>query len=82
MEKLQLINEKLAQITALKNYLSKTDYHNHKQSDDLAAGIENPYQIPHEVLVGRNDARNNINVLQAQIKELEAEIIEDETTAD
>ena len=74
MERLQLVNEKLAQITALKNYLSKTDYHNHKRSDDLAAGIENPYQIPQEVLVGRNDARNNINTLEAEVAALEAEI--------
>lgn len=50
------------------------DYHNHKRSDDLAAGIENPYQIPQEVLVGRNDARNNINILEAEVAALEAEI--------
>lgn len=54
--------------------MSKTDYHNHKRSDDLAAGIENPYQIPQEVLVGRNDARNNINTLEAEVAALEAEI--------
>lgn len=40
----------------------------------MAAGIENPYQIPQEVLVGRNDARNNINILEAEVAALEAEI--------
>ncbi len=65
------MNHKLAKITELKNYLRETDYHNHKRSDDLAVGSNNPYQIPQEVLVGRANARNEINLLEAEVKELE-----------
>jgi HAMP domain-containing protein len=73
------INEKLAQITELKNYLRETDYHNHKRSDDLAAGSNNPYQIPQDVLEGRANARNEINVLEAEVERL-AEELETELT--
>lgn len=68
------INEKYAQITELKNYLSKTDYHNHKRSDDLAAGVENPYQIPEDVISGRREARELINTLQEEVKVLESQL--------
>jgi hypothetical protein len=70
----QIINQKLAQINALKNYLRETDYHNHKRSDDLAAGSNNPYQIPQDVLMERAAARENINALEYEIEQLQEEL--------
>lgn len=74
MEKRLLINQKYAQISELKSYLFSTDYHILKRNDDLFYEVEAPYVVPEDVLMGRHDARENINILQSQINQLESEI--------
>ena len=64
MEDLQkLINEKQGQILALKAYLNETDYMIIKMSEG--------YEVAREVLDARAQARQDINILEKEIKELE-----------
>jgi len=64
MEDLQkLINEKQGQILALKAYLNETDYMIIKKSEG--------YEVAREVLDARAQARQDINILEKEIKELE-----------
>jgi len=70
MEKLQEINSKYALIAELKLYLESTDYHILKQA-------EGNYQVPEDVLEQRKLSRENINILQQEISELN--VVENET---
>ena len=64
MEDLQkLINEKQGQILAHKAYLKATDYKIIKKYEE--------YDIAREVLDARAQARQDINILEKEIKELE-----------
>ena len=69
MEDLQkLINEKQGQILALKAYLNETDYMIIKKYEG--------YVIEEDIMQQREAARNAINQLDIEIREIEAEIIE------
>ena len=57
------INIKQSQILALKAYLNETDYMIIKKSEG--------YDIAQEVLDARAQARQDINILEKEIKELE-----------
>lgn len=70
MENLQEINSKYALIAELKLYLESTDYHILKQA-------EGNYQVPEDVLEQRKLSRENINILQQEINELN--VVEYET---
>ena len=70
MENLQKINSKYALIAELKLYLESTDYHILKQA-------EGNYQVPEDVLEQRKLSRENINILQQEISELN--VVENET---
>jgi hypothetical protein len=74
MEKRLLINQKYAQINELKSYLYSTDYHILKRNDDLFIEAPSPYVVPEDILMGRHDARENINALEKEIKLLEEEL--------
>lgn len=60
------INKKYAEINELKAMLVNTDYHVIKEA-------EGDYTAPEEVLQIRAAARNRINVLEAEIDQLELE---------
>lgn len=60
------INEKYAEINELKAMLVNTDYHVIKEA-------EGDYTAPEEVRQIRAAARNRINVLEAEIDQLELE---------
>lgn len=64
MGKLKEINAKYAMIAELKQYLTSTDYHVIKQSEE-------GHIIPQNILMERHAARENINVLESEIEELE-----------
>ena len=64
----QLINEKQGQILAHKAYLKATDYKIIKKYEG--------YEIEENVMQQRETARNAINQLGIEIREIEAEIIE------
>ena len=69
MEDLQkLINEKQAEILEKKAYLNSTDYISFKKFEG--------YVIDENVILQRSIARDRINQLEVEIKELEQEIIE------
>ena len=57
------INVKQSQILALKAYLNETDYMIIKMSEG--------YEVAREVLDARAQARQDINILEKEIKELE-----------
>lgn len=61
------INKKYAEINELKAMLVNTDYHVIKET-------EGGYSVPQEIIDERQDARNRINVLEAEIAQLEAEL--------
>lgn len=58
------INKKYAEINDLKALLASTDYQVIKE----AGG---GYSVPQEIIDERQDARNRINVLEAEIEQLE-----------
>jgi len=59
------INKKYQKIHELRSYLNRTDYMNLRQIDE-------PERVmPEEVKERRINARNEINVLESEIKELE-----------
>lgn len=60
------INKKYAEINELKAMLVNTDYHVIKEA-------EGGYSVPRDVIDERQDARNRINVLEAEIAQLESE---------
>lgn len=60
------INKKYAEINELKALLASTDYHVIKEA-------EGGYSVPQEIIDERQDARNRINVLEAEIAQLESE---------
>lgn len=60
------INKKYAEINELKAMLVNTDYHVIKEA-------EGGYSVPQEIIDERQDARNRINVLEAEIAQLESE---------
>lgn len=60
------INKKYAEINELKAMLVNTDYHVIKEA-------EGDYTAPSDVHQIRADARNRINVLEAEIAQLESE---------
>lgn len=62
------INKKYAEINELKAMLVNTDYHVIKEA-------EGGYSVPQEIIDERQDARNRINVLEAEIEiaQLESE---------
>jgi hypothetical protein len=66
------INKKYAEINELKAMLVNTDYHVIKEA-------EGGYSVPQEIIDERQDARNRINVLEAEIEQLESE--EEDTAA-
>ena len=59
------INKKYAEINELKALLASTDYQVIKEA-------EGGYTVPQEIIDERQDARNRINVLEAEIGQLEA----------
>lgn len=61
------INKKYAEINELKAMLVNTDYHVIKEA-------EGGYSVPQEVIDERQDARARINVLEAEIEQLEADL--------
>lgn len=63
-------NELYAKIAECKLYLESTDYHILKQA-------EGNYQVPEDVLERRKLSRENINILQQEINELN--VVENET---
>jgi len=64
----KLINEKQGQILSHKAYLKVTDYKIIKKYEG--------YEIEEDVMQQREVARNAINQLEIEIREIEAEIIE------
>ena len=62
------INRKQSQILALKAYLNETDYMIIKKYEG--------YEIEEDIMQQREAARNAINQLEIEIREIEAEIIE------
>jgi hypothetical protein len=66
------INKKYAEINELKAMLVNTDYHVIKEA-------EGGYSVPQEIIDERQDARNRINVLEAEIEQLKSE--EEDTAA-
>jgi len=60
------INKKYAEINELKAMLAKTDYHVIKEA-------EGGYVVPQEIVDDRVDARNQINILEAEIAELKVQ---------
>ncbi len=69
MEDLQkLINEKQGRILSYKAFLKATDYKIIKKYEG--------YDIEEDVMQQREAARNAINQLEIEIREIEAEIIE------
>jgi len=69
MEDLQkLINEKQAEILEMKAFLNSTDYISLKKVEG--------YVIDEDVILQRSIARERINQLEIEIRELEQEIIE------
>ena len=58
------INKKYAEINDLKALLSNTDYQIIKEA-------EGGYSVPREIIDERQDARARINVLEAEIAQLE-----------
>ena len=58
------INKKYAEINDLKALLASTDYQIIKEA-------EGGYSVPREVIDERQDARARINVLEAEIAQLE-----------
>lgn len=61
------INKKYAEINDLKALLASTDYQVIKEA-------EGGYSVPREIIDERQDARNRINVLEAEIEQLEADL--------
>lgn len=59
------INKKYAEINELKALLVRTDYQVIKEA-------EGGYSVPQEIIDERQDARNRINVLEAEIEQLES----------
>lgn len=57
------INKKYAEINELKALLARTDYQVIKEA-------EGGYSVPREIIDERQDARNRINVLEAEIEQL------------
>jgi hypothetical protein len=66
------INKKYAEINDLKALLASTDYQVIKEA-------EGGYSVPQGIIDERQDARNRINVLEAEIEQLESE--EEDTAA-
>lgn len=60
------INKKYAEINELKAMLVNTDYHVIKEA-------EGGYSVPQEIIDERQDARARINVMEAEIAQLESE---------
>jgi len=60
------INKKYAQINELKAMLAKTDYHVIKEAEGGCV-------VPQEIVDDRVDARNQINILEAEIAELKVQ---------
>ena len=58
------INEKYGEINDLKALLASTDYQVIKEA-------EGGYSVPQEIINKRQDARARINVLEAEIEQLE-----------
>jgi len=58
------INKKYAEINEMKALLASTDYQVIKES-------EGGYSVPQEIINKRQDARARINVLEAEIEQLE-----------
>jgi uncharacterized protein (DUF2164 family) len=61
------INEKYAEINEMKALLADTDYHVIKEA-------EGDYNVPQEILDARALARARINLLEAEIANLEEEL--------
>lgn len=59
------INKKYAEINDLKALLASTDYQIIKEA-------EGGYSVPQEIIDERQDARARINILEAEIEQLEA----------
>lgn len=58
------INKKYAEINDLKALLASTDY-------QIIKKAEGGYSVPREIIDERQDARDRINVLEAEIEQLE-----------
>lgn len=71
----ELINKKWQQFHEFKSLLKRTDYQDHRRHDD-------PEKImAEEIEIARNNARDRVNELEAEIAELEllqAEIVQSE----
>jgi uncharacterized protein YlxW (UPF0749 family) len=59
------INKKYAEINELKALLASTDYQVIKEA-------EGGYSVPQEIIDERQDARARINILKAEIEQMEA----------
>lgn len=66
------INKKYAEINDLKALLASTDYQVIKEA-------EGGYTVPQEIINKRQDAREQINILESEIAELEAKMIKEES---
>ena len=66
------INKKYAEINELKALLASTDY-------QIIKDAEGDYSVPQEIIDERQDARAEINRLEAEIEQLKSE--EEEDTA-
>lgn len=64
--KAKRINQKIGEISRMKEYLNSTDYM-------ILKAYETEYECPAEVLSLRQAARDNINTLQLEISAIEAE---------
>ena len=74
-EKIQAINEKAAMINELKRRLASTDYIGVKIAEGAATRQEYA-----DKLNQRQDWRDDINAIEVEIAELEAEVPEDAET--
>lgn len=64
------INKKYQRIHECKQLISVTDFHVVKHADPSAA----PYEVPSEIVEARRNARAEINLLEAEIANLEEEL--------
>jgi hypothetical protein len=70
------INKKYQQIHEFKSFLNRTDYIDHRAAD------EPDKVMSEEIKAARIHAREQINILESEIAELEEKMIEEESLND
>ena len=70
------INKKYQKIHEFKSFLNRTDYTDHRHND------EPNKPMSEEIKAARINAREQINILESEIAELEAKMIEEESLND